>query len=149
MNATLMGKSDARIHLLVMDTGEDPLQELVRFARTQGIVAASFSAIGAFSDAVVAWFDMESRRYERIPVAEQVEVVSMLGDIALGDDGEPVVHSHVALGRRSGAVIGGHLVAAQVRPTLEMVLIEGQRALHRRYRPAVGLALLDLGSSPG
>lgn len=144
MKATVMAGSNARIHLLVLDSGEDPIEELGRFARAQHVSAGWFSAIGAFSEAVVAWFDVERREYEQIPIGEQVEVVSMQGDIAIGDDSRPVVHAHAVLGRRSGAVVGGHLVSARVRPTLEVVLIEGQAALRRRHRPAEGLALLDL-----
>lgn len=142
MKAMRLADSAPRIHLLVLEPGEDPMAELARFSRAEGIRAGWLSAIGAFRDAVVAWYDVEHGRYERIAVDEQVEVLSMQGNVAAGEDG-PVVHAHVVLGRRSGAAIGGHLVAAHVRPTLELLLIEGAEELRRRRQPSTGLALLD------
>ena len=73
---------------------------------------------------------------------EQVEVVSLLGDIALGPDGKPALHPHVVVSRADGSAMGGHLLEAHVRPTLEVVLTESPRYLHRRKDHESGLALI-------
>jgi uncharacterized protein len=61
-------------------------------------------------------------KYKRIAVDEQVEVLSLLGDVAVTDR-EPSLHLHAVLGKSDGNVVGGHLIEANVRPTLEVILI--------------------------
>lgn len=130
--------------VLVLDPGDDPIAELERFSREQGLGGAHFTAIGAFSEAVLAFFDWEAKAYRDIPVDGQTEVVSLTGDVALGTEG-PKVHAHVVLGRPDGAALGGHLRSARVRPTLEVVL-EETPDLRRVHDPQTGLALIDLPS---
>ena len=48
--------------------------------------AASLTAIGAFEQATVVWFDFEKKTYKKIEIAEQCEVLSAIGDVAVGDD---------------------------------------------------------------
>jgi uncharacterized protein len=88
---------------------------------------------------------MQKGDYKHIPIDEQVEVVSLVGNVARGDDG-PRLHAHVVVGRKDGAAYGGHLLEAVVRPTLEIVLVETPARLRRRTDPSTGLALIDLGA---
>jgi uncharacterized protein len=66
-------------------------------------------------------------------------------DIALKDDG-PQVHAHVVLGKADGSAHGGHVLEAHVWPTLEVVLTESPKHLHRKFDPETGLALIDVGT---
>ena len=127
---------------LVFDKGDEPISQLEHFAKEQRLSAASFTSIGAFSNAVLGYFDRERKEYQEIPVEEQVEVLSLVGDIAL-DEREPKIHAHVVLGRRDGATVGGHLLRAHVWPTLELVLRESPAKLRKRHDPETGLALID------
>lgn len=131
----------AKTYALVFDTGDEVVAGLNAFAREKGIGAAQLSAIGAFSDAVLGYFDWETKEYARIPVREQVEVVSLLGGVALDAD-EPKAHAHVVVGRSDGMTRGGHLLEAHVRPTLEVILVESPRHLHKRIDRESGLALI-------
>jgi predicted DNA-binding protein with PD1-like motif len=108
-------------------------------ART-ALLPPSSLALARFSDAVLGFFDWETKDYRRIPVNEQVEVVSLLGDIALGPNGTPALHPHVVVSRADGIAMGGHLLEAHVRPTLEVVLTESPRHLHKRKDRDSGLA---------
>jgi predicted DNA-binding protein with PD1-like motif len=137
------------IHVLVFAPDDEVMSGLTAFAADRGISAAHFTAIGAFSSATIGFFDVERKEYERLSVTEQVEVLSLAGNLALDPEDRPKVHAHVVLGRRDGSTRGGHLLEARVRPTLEVVLEESPRFLRRRERPELGLALLDLGGSPG
>jgi len=130
--------------ILIFDTGDEVVSTLTRFAKENHIAAAHFTAIGAFSDVGLGYFDLQKKDYLRNQINEQVEVVSLIGDIAL-DKGEPKVHAHVVIGKRSGAAMGGHLLEAHVRPTLELVLEESGERLKRKFDPESGLALIDLG----
>ena len=86
-------------------------------------------------------------RYLKIPIAEQVEVLSLLGDIA-HEDGKRVVNVHCVVGLRDGTTRGGHLLEARVWPTLEVIVTEWPAYLRKRFDPAIGLALID-PSRPG
>jgi predicted DNA-binding protein with PD1-like motif len=129
---------------LVFDKGDEPISELERFARERRLTAASFTGIGAFEEVVLGYFDREQKEYEEIPLREQVEVLSLNGDVALADSG-PAVHAHVVVGKRDGTAHGGHLLRARVWPTLEVVLAESPTELRKRHDAETGLALIDLG----
>ena len=132
-----------RTWVLVFEADEDVLPALEGFAVAQDLTAASFTGLGAFSRAVLGFFDMESRDYARIEVDEQVEVLTLVGNVA-EFEGKPKLHPHVVLGRRDGMALGGHLLEAKVRPTLEIMLTESPRHLRRRVDAATGLPLIDL-----
>ena len=136
-----------RTWALVFDTGDEVMGPLAEFAREQELSASDFSAIGAFSEATLGYFNVERTDYDRIPVREQVEVLSLLGHVTREPEGGPNVHAHAVLGRAGGEAIGGHLIEAVVRPTLEVVLTESPAHLRRTKDPETGLALIDLGAS--
>lgn len=131
-----------RTFVAVFDKGDEPHSGLTEFVREESITAASFTAVGAFARATLAYFDPERSEYLDLPVEEQVEVLSMIGDVALSDD-RPQVHAHVVVGHRDGSASGGHLRRAEVFPTLEVVLTETPAHLRKRYDPATGLTLID------
>jgi predicted DNA-binding protein with PD1-like motif len=135
-----------KTYAVIFDVGDEVMSGLERFAREQGIDAAQLTAIGAFSDVVLAYFDWESKEYERHAVEEQVEVLSLIGDVAT-HQGEPKVHAHVVVGRRDTSTRGGHLMEAHVRPTLEVILTESPAHLRRRMDERSGLPLVALDAS--
>ena len=143
MQAKLIDRQN-RVYAVIFATGEDPVAGLTRFAEAEQLDAASFTAIGAFSEATLGYFEWQKKDYERIPVREQTEVLSLLGDIAREEGGGRKVHAHVVLGKRDGSAVGGHLLAAAVRPTLEVVLDASPGCLKRRHDPASGLALIKI-----
>src|SRR6185437_16542651 len=132
--------------VLIFDAGDEVISTLTNFAAKNHIAAAHFTAIGAFSDAGLGYFDLKRKDYLKNQVNEQVEVVSLIGDVAL-DKGKPKVHAHVVVGKRNGAAMGGHLLEAHVRPTLELVLQESGEELKRKFDAESGLALIDLDAS--
>jgi uncharacterized protein len=136
---------EPQIHVVVLDTGEEAFAALARFANDAGISAASLTAIGAFERATVGWFDFDTKSYRKIEVDEQCEVLSAIGDVAVGDDGKASLHVHIVLGLADGWTRGGHLMAGTVRPTLEAVFTEAPSTLRRRKRADLGIALIDLG----
>jgi len=132
-----------RTYAVVLETGEEVAGQLKAFADREKLKAAQLTAIGAFSGAVLGYFDWERKEYRRIPVNEQVEVAAFIGDIALSQNDERSLHVHVVLGRRNATALAGHLLEAHVRPTLEVILTEHPAHLHKRHDPESGLALID------
>jgi predicted DNA-binding protein with PD1-like motif len=135
-----------RTFALVLGTGNEVMGAIASFAREQKLRATQFTAIGAFSQVVVAYFDWETKEYNRIPIAQQVEVLSLVGDITF-EHGKPKVHAHVVIGKADATAHGGHLIEGVVRPTLEIVMTETPVYLTRRFDPESGLALIDPDSS--
>jgi predicted DNA-binding protein with PD1-like motif len=144
MRSKLVNAGPQRTFVVVLGSGDEAFASLKRFAKEQSLSAAQITAIGAFSDAVLGYFDWDRKDYKRIPVGEQVEVVSLVGDVALDPEGEPALHVHVVLGRSDGSALGGHLLEAHVRPTLEVLINESPAHLRKRKDPESGLALIDL-----
>jgi uncharacterized protein len=142
MQSKLINDGPQKTYVLVLSKGEEVVGAIEGFVRKQGLAAAQITAIGALSDAVLGFFDWETKDYVKIPVNEQVEVVSFIGDVAIGPDGKPALHPHIVVSRRNGSALGGHLLEAHVRPTLEVVLTESPAHLRKRKDPESGLALI-------
>jgi predicted DNA-binding protein with PD1-like motif len=142
VQAKLLFDGGEKTWALIYETGDEVVAGLQRFTKEHKPRSAHFTAIGAFWDVVLAYFDWPTKAYQDIPVNEQVEVLMLAGDIAWKADGEPVVHAHAVIGRKDGSTRGGHLKSAHVRPTLELVLTEYPRYLERKPDPESGLALI-------
>ena len=148
MQSKLVAESvSGRTFVVILDAGEEAFSTISDFALKEGLSAASLTALGAFSKATVGWFDIGGKEYRKIPVTEQCEVLSAIGDIAIDDGGKPSLHIHVVLGLSDGTTRGGHLLEGFVRPTLEVTLVEPPAHLRRKKRPELGIALIDLAAS--
>jgi len=129
-------------HAIILAKGDEVMSGLTDFARQNKVTSASFTAIGAFSRATVAWFDDGRKEFKLVPIEQQVELVSMIGDIALVND-QPSVHTHVAVASSDGTVRGGHVIKAFVFPTLELFMTVYPTPLHKESDKATGLKLID------
>lgn len=146
MRSKLLTDAPDQEFVLVFEPGEEVAAGLLDFARAHDITAAHFTAIGAFQDVTLGWFNLETNEYERVAIDEQVEVLNVTGNIAV-HDGNPKVHAHVVVGKRDGTAHGGHLLEAHVRPTLEVMLTETPQHLQRQIDSATGLALIDVSET--
>jgi len=143
MQQKLLGETNGqRTFAVVLETGDEVMASLQSFVKARRIAAAQITAIGAFKSVVLKYFDWESKKYLSIGVDEQVEVASLIGDVALAPSGEPALHIHLVVGRRDGTALAGHLGSAIVRPTLEVVVTESPAHPQKVEDPATGLALI-------
>ncbi|MEX2291546.1 MAG: PPC domain-containing DNA-binding protein [Mycobacteriales bacterium] len=143
MKVTTLTEGPPRQHALVFDTGNELVSGLTNWASEQRLGGSSFTGIGALSEASLGYYDLQSQEYVEIPVVEQVELLVLAGDITLDGQGGWKVHAHAVCGRRGGSTVGGHVLRAVVRPTLELVVTTMPRHLQRRHDAASGLALID------
>ena len=143
MKATLLHEHEGlRTFAVVLGIGDEAMAAIASFATEHRVGATQFTAIGAFSRVVVAYFDWRAKAYRRLPIDEQVEVLSLIGDITF-KEGQPNVHAHVVVGKADATAHGGHLFEGHVRPTLEIVMTETPAHLHRRFDPDTGLNLIS------
>jgi predicted DNA-binding protein with PD1-like motif len=133
-----------KTYVLIFETGDELAAGLKQFASEQKISGSSFKAIGALSAVKLGWFNWETKKYETsVSLNEQVELLSLIGDVAQ-NDGEPQVHAHVVIGKSDGTAHGGHLQQAIVRPTCEVILTESPAHLQKQIDPVSGIALIKL-----
>jgi predicted DNA-binding protein with PD1-like motif len=143
MKSKLLAGAEERTYALIFETGDEPVSGIEIFAKQNQLNGSHLTAIGAFEQLTLAYFDWEEKKYRNIEMNEQVEVVSLVGDIALSN-GEPKLHAHAVVAKRDGSAYGGHLIRATVRPTLEVILTEAPEHLRRVHDPETGLALIRL-----
>jgi predicted DNA-binding protein with PD1-like motif len=130
--------------VLILDTDDEILSSLKHFAQTEHLAGSSFKAIGALSNVELGWFNWQSKKYQTVvKLEEQVELLSLIGDIALKDN-KPQIHAHLIIGRQDGTAHGGHLLSATVRPTCEIVITESPKHLQKEIDPVSGIALIRL-----
>ncbi len=146
MKSKLLNEQQSqKTYAVIFDKDDEVAKGLLSFAREHKLSASHFTAIGGFSDMILGYFDREKKEYQKIPIHEQVEVLSLVGDIAINEkNGEPKVHAHVVVGKSDGTAYGGHIMEAKVWPTLEVIVVESPGYLQRRSDPETGLALISL-----
>jgi len=142
MQFKILEQAAQSTYAVIFDKGDEVIGGLRALAQEKNLGGAHFTAIGAFREATLGYFDRTTKQYKKIPVREQVEVLSLIGDIALAN-GAPQIHAHVVVGKSDGTAHGGHLLDARVWPTLEVILTESPRHLWRRTDAETGLALID------
>jgi predicted DNA-binding protein with PD1-like motif len=143
MNSKLLDDNNgSRTFAVILKTGDAVMETLTAFASRESLHAAQITGIGALQDVVLKYFDWETKNYRSIPLNEQVEVASLVGDIAVDADGKPTLHVHIVVGRRDGTAMAGHLGEAHVRPTLEIIVRESPSYLQKLKDPETGLALI-------
>jgi len=129
-------------YAVIFYQGDEAFSGLLEFAQKYHVTSAHFTAIGALNGATLGWFDPQRKMYKKIPVTGQHEVIGMSGDIALYQ-GKPVVHTHMLVGASDGTTVGGHVLAAYVSPTLEVMVTVDPVTMQKRFDPDTDLTLID------
>jgi uncharacterized protein len=133
---------EERVYAIVFYKGDDAMSGLTDFALQKKIKDAHFTGIGAISSATLAWLEPSKKIYHRIPVEEQAEVLSLIGDVATFN-GKPIVHMHAVLGKSDGTPIGGHVFELNVNPTLEIFMTVNSISLKKRPDDESGMKVID------
>lgn len=132
-------------YAVIFSVGDEAYSGLLDFAAKYHVTSGHFTAIGALSSVVLAWFDPQKKMYRENPIHEQVEVATMTGDFALYQ-GKPALHTHIVVARQDGTAYGGHVIEATVSPTLEVFVTVDPVPLQRKHDPSSDLALIDADS---
>jgi len=129
-------------YAVIFSKGDEVFSGLNEFAEKYQVTSAHFTGIGALRGATLAWFSPEQKMYKKIPVEGQLEVASMIGDIAVFN-GKPVVHTHMVVGLPDGTARAGHVLEAHVWPTLEVMVTVESNPMRKSLDPETGLALIN------
>jgi uncharacterized protein len=128
-------------YVLVFAKNDEVLSGISDFAAQHHILSARFTAIGALRETTMAWFDLNRKSYKLNVIHQQVELTSLIGDIALYN-GNPVVHTHFSIGFPDGRVEGGHLIEAVTYPTVELFMTVFPTALQKKLDKETDLKLI-------
>jgi predicted DNA-binding protein with PD1-like motif len=143
MKFKLLNDDSQKTYAIILDTGDEAISCLLKFAKDHRVEAAHFSAIGALSKVTVGFFDFSIKDYRKTVMTEQLEVLSLIGDISIYN-GEVKVHAHVVVGKQDASAHGGHLLEAVVHPTLEIIIVESPAYLQRKMDAASEIPLIAL-----
>lgn len=137
----LSDNNGTKEYVLVFAKNDEVLSGISDFAAQHHILSARFTAIGALKEVTLAWFDLNRKSYKLNVIHQQVELISLIGDIGLYDD-NPVVHVHCSVGFSNGSTQGGHLVEAVTNPTVELFMTIFPTALQKELDKETDLKLI-------
>ncbi len=122
--------------------GCDLLDELTRICRDNQVTLGEVRAIGAVERAKIGYYDMQSRRYSWLELEQELEILSLAGNVSL-KDGEVFVHAHITLGDDKGRAHGGHLAEGTTVFACEYLVREylSDTPLRRLWDEPTGLYL--------
>src|ERR1041384_8643172 len=101
MNVRVLEAGAQSTYALIFVKNEEFMAGLMSWANKNKLRGSHFTAIGAFREVTLGYFDRNEKAYKKIPVSEQVEALSLIGDIALSD-GNPQNHPPPAGGKNKG-----------------------------------------------
>jgi uncharacterized protein len=132
-----------KTYAVVFAKGDEVLSGLTEFVARENLTTGYFTAIGALQSARFGWFDRVQKAYRHIPIKEQVELISLIGNVAMVN-GIPQIHAHGAVGFRDGQMRGGHLLEAIAWPTLELFFTACPTTLIKEHDDETDLSLFNL-----
>ena len=133
---------DEQVYSIIFYKNDEVMSGLTDFAIAHRVSDAHLTAIGAGSGATLAWLDLPKKMYRRVAVKQQVEVVSLIGDIAVFN-GMPIVHMHAVLCKPDGSTVGGHVFELITNPTVEVFMTVDKTPLSKKADDASGMKLID------
>jgi predicted DNA-binding protein with PD1-like motif len=128
--------------LIRFNKGEEIISSLQAYCEQKSIYAASFQALGAAKQLTLSYYNLSDKRYEDHDIDEEVEILSILGNVATMDK-KIIIHAHGVFGKRDLQTIGGHIKKLVVSATCEVSLIPLSGTLIRAFDEETGLNLLD------
>ncbi len=117
-----------RVFVIRLEDGDTVHEELERFAKEHGIRAASLIILGGADSGSMLIVGPEDGRSDAIApmttVLRDVHEVAGVGTIFPNAAGEPVVHCHIACGRKDDTTTGCIRAGVQAWQVMEVILYE-------------------------
>jgi len=136
----ILNQSQA-LSIIRIDQGEELRGQVEKFCMEQDIKIAWVSALGSSEELELAYYNLDKKEYETKTFSERLEIVTVVGNIALKDSNS-FVHIHGTFSNPSMNVIGGHINRCVVSATCEVSIWPSEGAMGRKYDEFTGLHLL-------
>jgi predicted DNA-binding protein with PD1-like motif len=124
--------------------GEDLADAVKRRVEESGIKAGIFVLIGSLKNVIIGYY--KEGQYMSIELDGPLEIASCMGNIAVDEKGEIMIHPHIVVANEKGEAFGGHLMKGSiVGATAELVIIEASGVnLLRAFDEKTSLSLWKL-----
>jgi predicted DNA-binding protein with PD1-like motif len=141
---TLKGEI-GRICFTRLYESDDVADAIKKTAQENNVKAGVFILIGALKHAVLGCYKEGEYVFTRL--SGHMEVASCMGNIAVDEKDEILIHAHIVVSNEKGEASGGHLMkGCLVSPTAELVIIEATGVtLRKAFDQKTKLNLLQLG----
>ena len=133
--------SDDKNYILRFDPNEEITRELSNFCEKEKLFAGTITGIGSASEVTISFYNLDTKQYESVTVARRMEIVSLLGNVALLE-GKPFAHLHGIFSDADMQPISGHVKELVVSATCEIALTRFDGEVRRAHDPKTGLNLL-------
>ena len=142
-SASLFEYSTCKELMVRLTQNADMVQSITALARSKGIEAANFTAMGALKRAKLGYYDQKNHKYREMGIESPHELVSCVGNVSQSE-GKPFVHVHVVLADEKGNTKAGHLLEGIVfAAEVHLRQLEGPK-LERKLDETTGLWLWDV-----
>mgnify|MGYP001589291692 FL=1 len=138
-----IANEDGNFYTLNFSPGEEIVFQIARFAREKGIKAGHITGLGAASRLTIAYYNLDDKKYEKKEFRENVEICSLNGNIAIGKEGELIIHLHGIFSRRDFTTLGGHIVELVISGAGEIHITAFKGEIRRSYDENTGLNLMQ------
>ena len=130
------------ISIITVDRNDEFIKSLTDYCEKENIQAAYLTAIGACGKLTLAYYNLETKKYEDHEYTEDMEITGIIGNVAL-KDGKPFIHAHGAFGKRDMNLVGGHIRSMTISATCEVRLEVFKGKIERAYDDVTGLKLMS------
>jgi predicted DNA-binding protein with PD1-like motif len=140
----MISKFDGYNYIVRLQRGEKFSEAMEQFFATNDLEGASVAAVGGAEQLQLGFYDLDAKEYLWKTFPNLYEITSLLGTIALGEDGKLMFHLHGTFADREYQVVGGHVKDFVVGATCELFIHRTYQPLQRKHDDETGLSLLDL-----
>ncbi len=134
--------SEGDLYTLNFQKGEEVMAGLTQFLSEKGIQAAHLTGLGAASHITIAYYNLDTKEYEKETFTENVEILSLIGNVGVKEEGKLVVHMHGTFGKRNFHVFGGHVFEMVISGAGEIHVHALPGKISRAYDEETGLTLM-------
>lgn len=136
----IVGKHDGNI-VMNLARGEELVATLSAWCEKNAVTGATLTGLGAADVLEVAYYNLDTKTFERHSIDEEVEILSLVGNAAMLGD-KRILHIHGTFGRKDLSTFGGHIFSLRVSGACEIHLTVFPQAFTRAYDEETGLNLL-------
>ncbi len=107
--------------IIRLEQGEEIVESLKTICQERKIKLGSVSGLGAVDQAVIGLYELDTKQYHSIELKKDMEIACLTGNISRMNE-DVYLHLHVTLADKTFQAVGGHLNAAIVSCTAEVII---------------------------
>ncbi len=132
-------------YLIRLERGEELIASLIEFANSEQVKGGFLHGLGGAESASIGIYKIDTdKQYHFTDFEEELEVISLNGNIATDADDQVMVHCHATISGADLKTFGGHVKKMVIAGTCEIFVDTRTGPLSRVMDDSIGLKLLDI-----